>query len=174
MGTPQPPPPVKLIFGLLISEGLPLEQVVDGLKSLWGKIDRLSSPIPFHYTSYYEKEMGKLTRVYGSLAELSHSQRLVDMKLEAGRFENQWRREDGHRRVNVDPGYLSLSQLVLASTKPFAHRIYQHDGIWHEVTLIFQNGSFQPLPWTYPDYRDNVPLFNEYRKLLHQPDDPNE
>ena len=76
------------------------------------------------------------------------------------------------RRVNLDPGYLLLSRLVLSTFKDFAHRIYLGRGVFAEVTLIFREGSFRPLPWTYPDYAapETIALFNkareDYKKLL--------
>jgi hypothetical protein len=42
---------------------------------------------------------------------------------------------------------------VLATTKDGSHRIPLRDGIYAEVTLVFERGDFRPLPWTYPDYR---------------------
>ena len=61
-------------------------------------------------------------------------------------------RPDGRRRVNLDPGLLSLNALVLASTKPAPHRIYLDREIHTQLELIYQRGRFEPLPWTYPDY----------------------
>jgi hypothetical protein len=56
------------------------------------------------------------------------------------------------RQVNIDPGYVSLGKLVLASTKDHGHRLYLAQGIYGEVTLTYQRGRFRPWPWTYPDY----------------------
>jgi len=72
------------------------------------------------------------------------------------------------RDVNIDPGYLSLSKLVLASTKDFYHRLYLNHGIYAEITLVFKKethskGGFQPIKWTYPDYASQ-----EYRKIFNQ------
>jgi hypothetical protein len=62
--------------------------------------------------------------------------------------------DSGARQVNIDPGYVSLAKVVLASTKDFSHRIYVGNGIYEEVTLHYQRASdrFEPWPWTYPDY----------------------
>ena len=46
-------------------------------------------------------------------------------------------------------------RFVLASGKNFSHRIYIGGGIYADLTLIYQKGSFQKLPWTYPDYSDD-------------------
>ncbi len=73
---------------------------------------------------------------------------------------------DGKRRVNVDPGYIALEHLVLGTTKGFAHRIYIGGGIFADLTLIYENGSYRPLKWTYPDYGGDrlVGLFNGWRE----------
>ncbi len=71
------------------------------------------------------------------------------------------------RRVNLDPGYLIASKLVLATTKDFAHRIYLGQGIYGEVTLNYRRGQgWQPHPWTYADYRS--PLALEFFALVRK------
>ena len=64
----------------------------------------------------------------------------------------------GARRVNLDPGYMDAARVVLASTKDHAHRILLGKGIYGEVTLLYRDGAFRPLPWTYPDYREAATL----------------
>jgi hypothetical protein len=59
---------------------------------------------------------------------------------------------DGRRLVNLDPGYLTRERLVLATGKNFSHRLYLGCGIYGDLTLIYAQGTFQPLAWTYPDY----------------------
>jgi hypothetical protein len=58
------------------------------------------------------------------------------------------------RPLNLDPGILTLGKFLLATTKDQAHRIYLRDGIYAEVTLRFQDGKYEPWPWTYGDYRE--------------------
>ena len=72
------------------------------------------------------------------------------------------------RPLNLDPGYITPAKLVLASTKDHAHRIYLRDGIYAEVTLSFRGRKWQPLEWTYPDYRrdDYQRFFTECREWL--------
>ena len=66
------------------------------------------------------------------------------------------------RRVNIDPGYISDSKLILTTTKDYFHRIYLGHGIYAEVTLRWRKGGFEPFEWTYPDYRSK-----EYIKILN-------
>ena len=89
---------------------------------------------------------------------------LASIKRQTNELEWSLARED-ERRVNIDPGYVSLGKLVLASTKDHAHRLYLGQGIYGEVTLTYQRGRFRPWPWTYPDYADEryCALFDEIR-----------
>ena len=67
---------------------------------------------------------------------------------EAGdqRWEEEYAAAAGHaepRPLNLDPGYLTLGKLVLASTKDFAHRIYLGRGIYAEMTLFYRHHRWQ-------------------------------
>jgi hypothetical protein len=136
------------------------------LEDRCGPLDFLSPVRPFDYTAYYEKEMGApLFRRWGTFGRLLAPDGLAAMKLLTNGMEDR-RRIAGKRTVNLDPGLLSAERLVLATGKDYSHRIYLGRGIFGDLTLIYSQGSFQPLPWTYPDYRDpdTVALFNILRE----------
>jgi len=157
----------KLICGLIANSKEMLEKGITGLKENFGDIDRRSKIIPFDFTDYYEKEMGKgLIREWVSFLKPIKEDNIKDIKLKTIELEKHFASKNGRRSVNIDPGYVSLSKLVLASTKNYAHRIYLGDGIFAEVTLIYKKGAFQPLEWTYPDYRQNTRFFEEVREEL--------
>jgi hypothetical protein len=119
----------------------------------YGPADWISEPLPFSFTDYYEREMGKnLRRRMVGFEPLISPEQMVPIKLWANSLENQNLNEHGGRRVNIDPGYLAGSKFVLVTGKDYSHRLYLGEGIYGEVTLIFQKGGFSPLPWTYPDY----------------------
>jgi len=168
MGEIHPPQRVKYLAGLLVAEAEQIDPVRRRLESLLGPIDLSTDPAPFDYTDYYQAEMGSLIRLYVAFERLEHPSRLAEIKRTTNEIEDHWRRPDGGRQVNVDPGYLGLAQLVLASTKHFAHRIYLASGIYGEVTLQFQGGSFTRLPWTYPDYQAHTAVFNQWRLRLKE------
>lgn len=110
------------------------------------------------FTHYYEREMGSgLQKKFLAFASTFDPAQLVEVKLEVGDLEQQWC-ENRKRRVNIDPGYVNAWQVVLASHKNNAHRIYLGRGVFCELTLLCRNGQFEPLPWTYPDYRSAVVL----------------
>ena len=153
--------PVKLVVGLLCADRKLLEQAQSALTEGFGTITVKSPEIPFSFTDYYEKEMGpNLVRQWVGFHGLIESEQLSDFKRTTGSLEKRFLGPNGKRRVNLDPGTLSLHNLVLASTKGFAHRIYLRDGIYADLTLLFQSGKFQPLPWTYPDYQ--TPVCHEF------------
>ena len=57
------------------------------------------------------------------------------------------------RPLNLDPGLLTLGKFMLATTKDQGHRIYLRDGIFAEVTLHYQAGTWEPWPWPDPERR---------------------
>ncbi len=127
------------------------------LERAFGPIDRSTAPALFDKTDYYSREMGSpLFRVFISFAPLVDPGALPEIKRSTNAMEAILLNEKGGRRVNIDPGLLTLQNFVLATTKNYSHRIYLSEGIYGDLTLIFQNGQYRPLPWTYPDYRDEA------------------
>jgi hypothetical protein len=84
---------------------------------------------------------------------LIDQEQLPDIKHQTNAIESAFTRE-GRREVNIDPGYLLLERLVLATGKNFSHRIYLRRGIYADLTLVYRKERFASLPWTYPDYAD--------------------
>jgi Domain of unknown function (DUF4416) len=170
MGAAKPPAPVKLIAGLLAaSDGL-LEQAALTLSECFGKIDATSTAIDWIVSTYYCAEMGPtIRRQFLSFERLIAADELAGAKLATNNMEERWRTSSG-RQVNIDPGYIGATKLVLASTKDSAHRIYLSHGIHAEATLLFVNGTFQPHAHTYPDYaaREALDFFNEVRGIYLQ------
>ena len=154
MSKPQDPKPAKLVIGLFTKERTLFEVLVDELGSHFGPLDLVSPWMPFDYTSYYEQEMGRpLFRRLVVFKSLIAQLDLAGIKLRTNRLEDRYTQNE-RRRVNIDPGYLLNERFVLASGKNFSHRIYIGDRIYADLTLIYQRGAFEKLPWTYPDYAD--------------------
>lgn len=148
-----------MVCGIIASSQNDMGQAENMLKDAFGTIDRRSEEIPFDQTSYYQWEMGQeLIRKWVSFTDLVPQDAIVDAKLTTNGLEKELARPDGSRTVNLDSGYIVASRLVLATTKDYAQRIYLGRGIYAEVTLIYRAGEFQPLEWTYPDYRGRVAL----------------
>ena len=148
------PRAVKLIAGLLFRDLGVQRSVLEALSARFGPLDLLTEPVPFTYTSYYDREMGPgIYRQVGSFLDPVRPEALPDIKLFTNQLEAHYSR-DGRRQINIDPGLLSEERVVLATGKNFTHRIYLRDGIYADLTLIYQAGAYQTLPWTYPDYRE--------------------
>lgn len=154
MSKPVPAQTVKLLASVIAGEGSLINEVLEALAERFGPIDFISSLLSFDYTDYYTEEMGRgLVRRLVSFESLIHPETLPDVKLFSNQVEGAYTVQ-GKRRVNIDPGYLGYPHLILATGKGYAHRPYLRDGIYADLTLIYKNGAFEKLPWTYPDYAD--------------------
>ena len=165
MGQIKGPKPVKLIVSAFAPGDALLQESKAALADSWGAIDYESELLPFAHTTYYAGEFGTgLARRVWSFAPLVDPGGLAQVKRETNDLEERWSQQ-GRRQVNLDPGYVSMAKLVLATTKNHGHRIYLGDGIYAEVTLQYRDGAFRAWPWTYPDYASPryCTLFEEIR-----------
>jgi hypothetical protein len=157
------PAPVALICAITYSPKAQLDEVLGHLEYTFGLVESKSKTIDFAHTDYYTPEMG--TNLKKLLVKFERPFNPGDLWL-AKRSTidiESMHLENGKRQVNLDPGYVEPSKLVLASTKNFSHRIYLNQGIYAEVTMLHAGGKFQKLPWTYPDY-----LEPDFQSFLEQ------
>lgn len=152
MSIPQEPKPAKLFVSVISAFPDRIVSVLSALAERYGILDFVSEVLPFDYTEYYYGEMGRpLSRRFASFDALIAQEELPHIKVQTNLMEAE-ESEGGNRRVNIDPGYLLAERLVLASGKNYAHRIYLSAGIYADLALVYRDGDYQPLPWTYPDY----------------------
>ncbi len=172
MGKIKIPPKAKLFIGVIAVSNEIIQKFKDRAVHIWGEID-LESPIfPFDTTSYYEKEMGKnLIKKFFSFYKLIPRENIVEVKITTNQLEKELKinKEKPGRDINIDPGYLTLSSVTLATTKDYRHRIYLREGIYLENTLYYsrKEKSFVEWEWTYPDYRkkEYKQFFNKMREI---------
>jgi hypothetical protein len=160
------PNPALIIAGLLSREGELLEEAEGLLSESFGQVLRKSETFPFDFTGYYEREMGAgLQRCYLAFEKLIGPDELPRLKEFGASCERKFLVQ-GRRRINIDPGYLEVLRVVLASGKDSPHRIYIGGGIYAEIEYLFIKGSYTPLAWTYPDYKSAqaIAFFNSARK----------
>lgn len=158
---------VKLIVGMLSADKELFEKVIKFLVKKYGEVDYQSKFINFNFTNYYENEMGKnLLRKFISFKKLIKPENLAEIKIFTNKIEEKFINPAHKRLINIDPGYITLGKLILATTKNQQHRIYLKKGIFAEVTLRYKNKTFQSWEWTYPDYKspEYISIFNEIRK----------
>jgi hypothetical protein len=106
-----------------------------------------------------------------SLDQLVYPGDLARIKHQTNALEQDMARELDYptpRPINLDPGYIEPSKLVLASTKNFSHRIYIGKNMYAEVTLIVDKGQWCALRYTFPDYRQShyYAFFEQVRQRL--------
>ncbi|HEQ71682.1 MAG TPA: DUF4416 family protein [Spirochaetia bacterium] len=160
----------KLVIGVLSGDAAREPAVMKKLTAEFGRIDYQSDRFPFTFTSYYEEEMGSvLTRFFLGFERLISPERLAAVKIDTNRMERD-AAVDGRRKINLDPGLVSLSRFVLASTKNSSHRIPLRDGIYAEIELMYEYGSFRPVEWTYADYRSSayIKILNHAREIYKE------
>ncbi len=166
MSNPSEAEDVKLISSLFSAHANLIDRVILEMEGLFGPTDWISPAFFFDRTKYYEKEMGwPLHRRFISFKTLVRPQDIVEIKWKTNALEKK-ESQRGKRKINIDPGYVALERLVLATGKNYTHRIYLSKGIYADLTLIFQRGSFSPLAWTYKDYGDpeSIDYFNGVRE----------
>lgn len=170
MGIVKRRPPVKLIVGFIFKEDRILHKAKVLLEKHFGKIDFESQTLDFVHTDYYKKEFGPgLKRRFVSFKKLIAPDSLAKIKKITRHLEKKLSYKQA-RLINLDPGYLDLSKLILATAKDYQHRIYLKHGIYAEVTLFYQNKTFNPWEWTYPDYKQQqyLAIFNQIRDIYRR------
>jgi hypothetical protein len=173
MGHIRAPHRVKLICGMIGPDHDLMLRARKLMTHAFGETDLVSEVWPFTFTHYYDAEMGPdLKRWFVSFAELISPERIAEIKRLTMQIEARMTDECLHppdqRVVNLDPGYMDLGKLVLATTKDQAHRIYLQQGIYAEVTLWFTHGKWTTWPWTYADYAAETyhPFLMQVRQRL--------
>jgi hypothetical protein len=169
------PKPVKLIVGILAANYQCLHAATDALTDKFGKADFVSDVWPFDKTNYYKDQTGpRILRQFVSIERLVDPGRLAKIKHWTNKLEQKLAVSLAlplPRPVNLDPGVIEPSKLILATTKNYSHRIYIGKKMYAEVTLFFDKGRWRSLPHTYPDYKQQCyfEFFEKVRtRLLEQ------
>lgn len=149
--------PVMLLAAHFSTHESALSWSRERLSEKWGNIILASDLFSFYETEYYAASMGRplfkqliafeQSILPDSLAQIKHFTNQLESDYAAFRLHPE------QRPLNIDPGYLELSQFVLATTKAGSHRLAIGQGIFAEVTLHFAAGRWNEWSWTYPDFR---------------------
>ena len=162
------PEKVKLIIGLISNDTDLFDKIKSTLeKRFKNKVDFESPVMDFVHTDYYNEEMGQgLKRKFISFKRMVPLDNIERFKLLANKIEKK-NSVNNKRSINIDPGYLDLSKVILFSTKDYSHRIHIGKSIFAEVTLYYKDKKFQAWPWTYPDYKTDayISVFNSIRDI---------
>ena len=167
MSIPKPPDPAKLFISAIYADRERFALCRQRLEERFGLSDYQSKEIAFVESSFYHQEMGQpLFRQFLSFRDLIQPELLPEIKLFTNALEAEVA-EAGRRGVNLDPGYLNMLHLILATGKKGSHRPYLGRGIYADLSLIYESGTFRALPWTYPDYAGEavIGMLNRLREV---------
>lgn len=154
---------VKLFSGFIYRDESMYRSVKERLEGIYSPVDLESPAMDFDFTDYYNPEMGTpLFRRFVSFESLVDPVMLPDVKLMTNRIEIETD-VDGNRTVNLDPGYLSEANVIIATTKNHYHRVPLQKGIYAHMEYLFIGKKIVPLDWTYPDFRSG-----RYRDFFRQ------
>jgi hypothetical protein len=136
-----------------------MDALADAVKTLekrFGRVQFETLEISCSEADAYREEMGEnlLRRFYSFDNQFSRDS-LPSLKATCYKIEPRFSDTvDGYpfRTVNIDPGIMTPSALVMASHKEYNHRVYLRDGVYAEIALIYAHDKFCRLPWTNPDF----------------------
>ncbi|MEI6093352.1 MAG: DUF4416 family protein, partial [bacterium] len=134
MSSPRYEHPALIFTAVLFSANINKEKIIDELRLKIGEFLVCSQDVAFVWSDYYESEMGNnLNRLFIVYKDIVQRDKIVKIKRLTDEIEKEYS-IDGKRTVNIDPGLLCMENLILATNKPFFHRIYLSDGVYAEVT----------------------------------------
>jgi hypothetical protein len=158
MAVPSSPLPVCRFAALLAREEEQLATARAELTQWYGQVNDVSAIVPYEASAEYAAEMGTgLLRQWVRFEPLFSPEHLTKCKLETNMAETLLARQfaggvrGGGRPINIDPGYVHRSKIVLATTKDASHRVYVREGIYEEVALHWEEG-WKGWPWTEREY----------------------
>jgi hypothetical protein len=146
--------PVLGVCSCLTARPELLPEIESELVRAFGEIALKSPAYAFDSSDYYREEMGEgLRRCWYCFDALWRAEELPQARATTGRIESTFS-VGAKREVNLDPGYLDLGKLVLASWKEAPDKIYMGDGVWAHTCLRFGDGRFRAPDHSFPDFRD--------------------
>lgn len=164
-----------MIIAVMYSDKGIYSSCKNDLVSLYGEVERETEEYDFDkFTKYYAGEMGsglvKRFLIFNKpLEDISLGVKPIDkkpLKNKIKKIKNKTTEieekysKDGKRRINLDPGYLSSDELVLASFKKGTN--YKEDvgdGIYLHKVLEFNGDNVGTYWHTFPDYKEYKELF---------------
>ncbi len=159
----------KLFCGFIYNQKDLYEKTKIELEKRYSSIDYESEEFNFDKTDYYNAEMGSgLNKRFVSFIQLITVEELPEIKLFTNSLEDQSKIK-GNRQINIDPGYLSNANVIIATTKNHYHRVPLSRGIYAHMEYVLKK-KIIPLDWTYPDFRTEkyIEFFYRLREIYNQ------
>jgi hypothetical protein len=175
-----PPKPLKIplvlpVLGWMSGDDKIVRKALERLVAHLGPVKQTGPVRDFCWTDYYEKELGPhLKRCYVAFGCLMSPTTLVALKHWTARIEaemagpeenEQSPERPSGRCINLDPGYLDINKLVLASWKEGLYKLYMDRGVWADPVAHWYEKAFHTPDWTFPDIRsgEHFAFFRQLR-----------
>ena len=159
--------PNKFIIAVMYPNNELFEKAKTELIEHFGEIAAQSSEYDFTFTNYYEKEFGKnLKKKFLVFKKNVLKEDLPAIRIMTKNIEDEFR-INGNRSVNIDPGFISKDELVMASLKKALFKEQVNSCYIHKI-LEFKNNKIVEFTHTFPDYRikNNQDFFLAIQKSI--------
>ncbi len=168
MAKPEVPPKAKLFISILYSSDESLNAAEKCLNKKYGPVEKRTDPIPFDHNENFDEIGPDLKKKFILFKKLIRREDIVNIKLFTNKTEEKLS-EPNHRTLNIDPGYITLSNVFIASCKEFYHRTYMGRGVYLENEYRYASKKFIFWDWTYPEYKkkEYLDFFYAARKMYH-------
>jgi hypothetical protein len=144
----------KLIIAVMYPSQEMLVKVKEDLINEYGAIVKESESYDFtSFTSYYEPEMGaKINKKFLIFDKKISKRDLIEIKNHITLLEEKYSKKK-NRTINLDPGYISSKELVLATVKGKGFKEQISDKIWLHKVLEFKDDFVITFYHTFDDYK---------------------
>ena len=111
-----------LLVGALYAEEEHYLKAKERLAGMFGPIVMETAPRAWDHTDHYKEELGPdILRRFLFFENTVNQNELAEIKIKTNSLEEELS-TGGKRNVNLDPGYMTMAKLVLASTKDYVRQ----------------------------------------------------
>ncbi len=143
----------NLFIALMYGSVKKKDKAIEKLTAKFGKINYYSEEYPFNFTDYYEREFGKdLKKQLFIFNKAIEKNDLIDIRNTTEEIEQSFS-ENGNRTINIDPGYISETGLVLATKKEKPWKELLGQGIYAHKIMECKEKQIVTFNHTFADYR---------------------
>lgn len=151
----------NLLFAIMYPDKNILDRALAILKDRYGKPYARGPEYDFNFTDYYEEEFGKNLKksIFVFEKEITKTD-LTDIRQETAKVEKEISYL-GRRRVNIDPGYISDKEMVLATKKQKQWKEYLGGGVYAHKIFEFLDDGIKTFNHSFADYKlkENMDFF---------------
>lgn len=145
----------KAILFLLTQNTALADETILHFEKILGPME-IRGPWHLFENNYYEEEMGlDLKRCVVGFKNLFEPWRLSELKEMTRQCESRFTIHDS-RTINIDPGYVDLFKVVLASGKGGGQKICVAENVHAHTLLRYEKGKWISFEWSFPDFKSEI------------------